>query len=56
MKQLIDSVSTKCATFSLIEEGILRIELLENSEIDLAESKEMQKNQYKLPRIKNLLL
>ncbi len=38
-----DSLSTKCATFSLIEEGILRIRLLENSEIDLTESKAMQK-------------
>ena len=43
MIQLIDSISTKCATFSLIEEGILRIQLLENAEVDLTESKEMQK-------------
>lgn len=43
MNQLIDTVmSSRCATFSLIEEGILRIGLLQNSEIDLAESKAMQ--------------
>lgn len=35
-------VSTKCATFDLIEEDILHIVLLEDSEIDLEESKLMQ--------------
>jgi hypothetical protein len=36
-------LSTKCAKFSLIEEGILHIELIENTEIDLKESKLMQR-------------
>lgn len=43
MTQLMDTITaSKCATFSLIEEGVLRIELLENSEIDIIESKAMQ--------------
>lgn len=43
MTQLVDAIFTsRCATFSLIEEGILRIKLLENSEIDIVESKAMQ--------------
>ena len=44
MTPLVDTIpSSRCATFSLIEKGILRIELLKDSEIDLAESKAMQK-------------
>lgn len=43
MTNLQDSVSTKTATISFIEDGILRIKLLENSEIDLEESKAMHK-------------
>ncbi len=35
-------LSTRCATFKLIEAGILHIVLIENSEIDLEESKLMQ--------------
>ena len=34
---------TKCATFSLLEEGILVVRLLENSDVDLEESKQMQR-------------
>jgi hypothetical protein len=41
MTLLRESVSTKCAKFSIIEDGILFIQLLENSEIDLTESKAM---------------
>ena len=33
----------RCAEFSLIEEGVLHIRILENSEIDIDESKLMQK-------------
>src|SRR5471030_899464 len=43
MLDSLKSVSTKCAKFSIIEEGILHIQLLANSEIDLEESKTMQK-------------
>jgi len=34
--------TTRCATFTLIEEGILQVCLLENAEIDIDESKLMQ--------------
>ncbi len=43
MTSIINPISTKSATFSLIEEGILRVQILDNSEIDLEESKIMQK-------------
>jgi hypothetical protein len=39
MQKINDEVRTKSATFSIIEEGFLRIKILEGSEIDLAESK-----------------
>jgi hypothetical protein len=39
MQKTQKEVHTKTATFSIIEEGILRIKILEGSEIDLAESK-----------------
>lgn len=42
LHKAIVPVSTRCATFNLIEEGILHIVLIENSEIDLEESKLMQ--------------
>jgi len=38
----IISVSTRCASFNLIEEGILHIVLVEDSDIDIDESKLMQ--------------
>lgn len=47
--------STKCATFSIIEAGILRIELLENSEIDLDESKLMQQASLKITENKKFV-
>ena len=37
------TVSTKSAKFSLLEEGILHIKLLPDTEIDLEESKTMQR-------------
>ncbi len=43
MVQLIDSVSTRCATLSLIEGGLLLVKILKNSEIDIEESKLMHK-------------
>ena len=43
MTSIINPISTKSATFSLIEEGILRVQILDNSEINLEESKIMQK-------------
>lgn len=43
MAELLNSVSTRTAVISFVEEGILRITLLENSEIDIVESKKMQK-------------
>lgn len=36
-------IITKCASFSIVEDGILFIKLFEDSEIDLFESKLMQK-------------
>jgi hypothetical protein len=36
-------VSTQCAVFSIIEEGILRIHMLDGAEIDLEESKKLAK-------------
>ncbi len=36
-------VFTKCAKFSVLEDGVLSIQLLANCEIDLSESKLMQK-------------
>ena len=38
-----DIISTKCANFRIIEEGVIEIILLENAEIDLEESKLMQR-------------
>ena len=42
------SVSTKCATFNILADGILHICLLEDSDIDLEESKLMQKKSLSL--------
>ncbi len=39
----VASISTRCATFNLLEDGILHICLFEDSEIDIEESKLMQK-------------
>jgi hypothetical protein len=39
MQKIQNEVRTKSATFSMMEEGILRIKIIEGSEIDLAESK-----------------
>jgi uncharacterized Fe-S cluster-containing protein len=41
---------TKCAKFSLLEDGILSIQLLANSEIDISESKLMQKLSLEITR------
>ena len=38
-----NAVHTKCAIFSIIEEGVLRIDMLEGAEIDLIESKILHK-------------
>ncbi len=43
MVEFVNSISTKCAQITLIEKGILRVTLFQNSEIDLEESKAMQK-------------
>lgn len=43
MPELINSISSKCASLSIMEDGILRVTIFENSEIDLEESKAMHK-------------
>lgn len=43
MIKLQNKVTTRCATFNLLEEGVLHIVLFEDSDIDLDESKLMQK-------------
>ncbi|MBL0329748.1 MAG: hypothetical protein IPP64_10105 [Bacteroidetes bacterium] len=40
--------TTKCASFTMIEDGIIHITLFENTEIDLVESKNMQQMSWSL--------
>ncbi len=42
LKKIDNRVSTRCASFNLIEEGVLHIVLMEDSDIDIDESKLMQ--------------
>lgn len=42
MTETLSKVTSKCASFQLVEDGVLHIVLLEDSEIDIDESKLMQ--------------
>ena len=42
LDKIISHATSKCATFKLIEEGVLHIVLLDDSDIDIDESKLMQ--------------
>lgn len=50
MVEFVNSVSTKCAQLTLIEEGILRVTLFQKAEIGLEESKAMQKASAEITR------
>ena len=50
------TISTRCAVFDLIEDGILRVRLLENAEIDIDESKLMQKKSLSMTQGKKFVV
>jgi hypothetical protein len=55
MSETLTYVSTKCAKFSLIEDGVLHIEILADTEIDLTESKAMQQKSLEITKGKKFV-